>query len=52
MLETFQYDSVMAAAMRAAGELHDKIEAIYKNAVDFDGVRELMSRVIKEIFED
>ncbi len=41
-----------AAAMRAAGELHDKIEAIYKNAVDFDGVRELMSRVIKEIFED
>ncbi len=38
--------------LKAAGKLHDEIEAIYKNAVDFDGVRELMKKTAKEIFGD
>lgn len=38
--------------MKEAGKLHDGLEEIYKNAVDFDGVRELMRKTAKEIFED
>lgn len=31
-----------------AGKVHDKIEAIYKNAVDFDGIRAAADRIIDE----
>ena len=37
--------------LKAAGKLHDELEEIYKNAVDFDGVRELMKKTAKEIFD-
>ena len=31
-----------------AGRVHDRLEAIYKNAVDFDGVRAATDRIIEE----
>ena len=39
-----------AGYLKEAGKIHDDIEAIYKNAVDFDGVRELMKKTAEEIF--
>ena len=41
-----------SAYLKTAGKLHDELEQIYKNAVDFDGVRELMKKTAKEIFEN
>jgi hypothetical protein len=32
-----------------AGKVHDKLEEIYKNAVDFDGVRAETDKVIEKI---
>ncbi|MBP5207782.1 MAG: hypothetical protein J6330_04945 [Clostridia bacterium] len=36
--------------IKEAGEVHDAIEAVYKNAVDFDGVGRLRQKLIGEIF--
>ncbi len=48
-IETSFYTEAVSY-MRSAGEAHAGLERIYKNAVDFDGVRELMRKVSEEIF--